>query len=96
MVNQRFNGADYDHERDSERLSNQLSRIFNVVKDGNWRSLKDIANLANAPQASVSAQLRHLRKPRFGSYTVEKKYVTDGLYRYRVDANSGSVDEGNN
>jgi hypothetical protein len=40
--------------------------------------------LTGAPPASVSAQLRHLRKPRFGGFTVEKRYLRDGLYTYRV------------
>ena len=39
------------------------------------------------PPESVSAQLRHLRKERFGSHTVEKKYLGDGLYVYRLIVN---------
>ena len=80
----RFNGADYDHERDSVRLTGQLLRIWNVVNDGRWRTLKDIANITGDPEASVSAQLRHLRKPRFGGHTVEREYINNGLYKYRV------------
>mgnify|MGYP003344064058 FL=1 len=80
----RFNGADYDHDRDSVRLTGQLLRIWNVVVDGQWRTLKDIAQRTGDPEASISAQLRHLRKPRFGGYTVEREYLYNGLYRYRV------------
>lgn len=39
------------------------------------------------PAASVSAQLRHLRKPRFGGFVVEKRPRGDrerGLWEYRL------------
>ncbi len=79
-----FNGGDYNHERDCARLSEQHTRIRNLMLDSNWRTLADISQITGDPPASVSAQLRHLRKPRFGSYVVEKEYLGDGLYQYRV------------
>jgi hypothetical protein len=80
----RFNGADYVPERDNARLTGQLLRIWNVVCDGEWRTLSEISQITGDPEASISAQLRHLRKPRFGGYEVEREHVKDGLYRYRV------------
>ena len=85
MLKQKFNGSDYDHERDSERLSSQLDRVFNVMKDGQWRSLHELSMQAKAPESSASAQLRHLRKKRFGGHTIEKKYLGNGLYLYRLE-----------
>lgn len=80
----RFDGAGYDPVRDNARLTNQLERVFDVMRDGRFRSLDRIAHEANAPAASVSAQLRHLRKPRFGGHTVNKSYQGDGLYLYQL------------
>lgn len=80
----RFNGADYDHERDSGRLSLQLQRVFNALKDGQWNTLEMLASKTGDPEASISAQMRHLRKNRFGAYIIEKRYVTNGLYEYRL------------
>lgn len=80
----RFDGSDYDRDRDDARLTGQLLRIWEVVQDQQWRTLSEIAKLTGDPEASVSAQLRHLRKPRFGSHTVEKMYIDKGLYKYRV------------
>lgn len=80
----RFDGADYVHERDCVRLTGQLERIFNVIKDGQWRTLNAIEAETDDPPASISAQLRHLRKPRFGSHIIEKKHVGNGLYIYRL------------
>lgn len=56
------------------------------MSDRKWRTLNEIATLTDDPPASVSAQLRHLRKPRFGSYRVERRrsFIDSGLYEYRV------------
>jgi hypothetical protein len=37
-----------------------------------------------APESSVSARLRDLRKPRFGGYQVERKYVFKGCFAYQL------------
>lgn len=84
----RFAGSDYQPMRDDVRLTGQLLRIWNVVSDQRWRSLDEIARATGDPPASISAQLRHLRKERFGAHTVEKEYLGDGLYRYRVLPNN--------
>ncbi len=80
----RFNGADYIPERDDVRLTGQILRVWDVVNDNRWHTLKEISDKTGDPEASISAQLRHLRKPRFGGYIVEREYINDGLYRYRV------------
>ena len=82
-----FNGDDYVPERDWKRLDKQIGRVFNCMKDGRWRTLNDIAAATKDPHASISAQLRHLRKDRFGAHTVEKKYIDSGLYKYRLLVN---------
>ena len=38
-----------------------------------WLTLEELAKLTHYPQASISAQLRHLRKPEYGGYVVEKR-----------------------
>ena len=80
----RFDGVDYDSKRDNARLTGQLLRIWDVVCDEKWRTLREIANLTGDPEASISAQLRHLRKPRFGGHTVERQHIDGGLYKYRL------------
>jgi len=80
----RFDGDDYEAKRDNARLTGQLLRIWDVVCDEKWRTLREIANLTGDPEASISAQLRHLRKPRFGGHTVERQHIEGGLYKYRL------------
>lgn len=84
---QRFDGSDYDPMRDDLRLTGQLLRIWHVVCDGAWYTLNQIAERTGDPPASISAQLRHLRKKRFGEHTLEKEYIQNGLFRYRVIPN---------
>ena len=43
------------------------------VPDGGWMTLREIAELTAYAEPSVSAQLRRLRKPRFGGFTVERR-----------------------
>lgn len=83
----RFDGETYDPDRDRERLSRQLYAVLDVMKDGKWRTLPDLASATQSPEASVSARLRDLRKPRFGSHIVERQYLRKGLFQYRLILN---------
>jgi len=84
-----FAGADYIPQRDDKRLLGQIDRIRNLMADGQWRTFEEIAAVTGDPTPSISAQLRHLREPKHGGYTVEKCYCGEGLYRYRLDPLSG-------
>jgi hypothetical protein len=79
-----FNGPDYVPERDDERLTGQILRVRNAMLSGDWKSLGQLESETGDPQASISAQLRHLRKPRFGSHVVEKRYCGNGVFEYRM------------
>lgn len=79
-----FNGPDLSKD-DEQRLVGQMKRVYDCMKDGQWRTLKQIAEITSAPEASVSAQLRNLRKPRFGGHVVERQNLGGGLYEYRLN-----------
>lgn len=79
-----FNGSDYDHDRDAPRLTDQLERVYSVLSDRGWHTLEGIAQITGDPTPSISAQIRHLRKARFGGWEIEKCYHGDGLYAYRL------------
>lgn len=68
-----FKGADYDPYYDKERLEKQLGRVWDCMKDGRWRTLREIEHITKDPQSSISAQLRNLRKPEFGGYQVNRR-----------------------
>lgn len=82
-----FSGETYCPQFDHDRLAGQIRRVFDCMKDGEWRTLGEIALLTGDGQASISAQLRNLRKQDFGSHVVEKRARGDrrsGLYEYRL------------
>lgn len=79
-----FDGPCYDHAADHERLTGQILRVFNLMRDGCWRSLGEIAAATGDPHASISAQLRHLRKAKFGGHRVDKRNRGGGLFEYRL------------
>src|SRR5580692_9176056 len=61
-----------------------LRRLREVIRDvmlsagqcATWLTLDELAKLARYPPASISAQLRHLRKPQNGAHTVVKRCRT--------------------
>lgn len=79
-----FDGSTYEHARDSSRLGDQMLAVYVVMADGQWRTLKQLAAEVGAPEASVSARLRDLRKPRFGGHRVERRYVCKGCFTYQL------------
>ena len=85
-----FDGSTYEEQQDQKRLTGQVKRIFSLMKDCQWRTLSEIESATGDPQSSISAQLRHLRKPRFGSHIVEKRSRgerANGLYEYQLTIN---------
>ena len=90
----RFDGPDYVPDLDRVRLTGQVKRVYALMRDAQWRTLNEISVDTGDPESSVSAQLRHLRKERFGSHTVEKRRRGDrttGLFEYRLLVNKGVV-----
>ena len=39
----RFDGQTFDPVLDADRLRRQLGRVFNVMRDGRWRTLRELA-----------------------------------------------------
>jgi hypothetical protein len=88
----KFDGKTYDPALDHDRLRTQLGRVYALMIDGRWRTLYEIAGrIRHGSEAAVSARLRDLRKPRFGSYRVlrrrcdpDRTYSAQGTWEYRV------------
>ncbi len=82
-------GPTFTAALDGRRVGDQMAAILDFMQDGTWRTLGEIEEATRYPQASVSAQLRHLRKPAFGSFQVGKRrrdtgHGTWGLWEYKV------------
>jgi hypothetical protein len=79
-----FGGDTFNERRDGDRLRAQLYRVYKVMYDGTWRTLEMISRETNDPITSISARLRDFRKRKFGGHIVERKYLHDGLWEYRL------------
>mgnify|MGYP003656898032 CR=1 FL=1 len=89
----KFDGSNYDAKNDKRRLTGQILRIFEAIKDSGWYTLDEIHIITRDPHASISAQLRNLRKDRFGAHTVDKRSRNDrsiGLWEYKLIVSDGS------
>ena len=90
----RIDGPEYAPKLDFARMQMQQARIRDAMIDGKWRTLDEIQALTLDPQPSISAQLRHLRKARFGGWTVDSRYRGPRkleIYEYRLSRPHGVV-----
>jgi hypothetical protein len=81
-----------------ERVATQLEVLRGVLLKAaereEWMTLGELAKNTDFPEASISAQLRHLRKKEHGGYRVEKRVreadeaprtgVKEMVWEYRV------------
>jgi hypothetical protein len=80
----RFDGETFDRERDGERLATLLGRVKAEMGDGQWKTLRHLAVKCKGSEASVSARIRDLRKPKFGGFNIEHRCVGSGVWEYRM------------
>ena len=88
-----FDGDAYNRKKDKNRLTGQLLDIVNVMKDGRWRTVEEIAQKTGHKETSISAQLRNLRKEKFGSNEVDKQRrggETSAEWEFRLTINLNS------
>jgi len=67
-----------DLREEPTQLAAILELMLRASKRGQWLTLDEIAGTTEFGEASVSAQLRHLRKARHGRYRVEKRRRSNG------------------
>ena len=82
-----FDGDTYEPEFDQSRLTTQMGRVWLALREGEWLSLGELAARVDAPEASVSARLRDLRKRRFGNHEVARRHRGErgsGLFEYQL------------
>jgi hypothetical protein len=86
-VNMDFSGKTFEIQHDGKRLRRQLEAVYEFMKAGGWWTLEDISTLTGYPQASISARLRDLRKPKFGSHVVNRRrrgHWSIGIFEYEL------------
>mgnify|MGYP000399636281 CR=1 FL=1 len=53
-------GRTFDVALDGRRLGAQQQRVCELMADGQWRTLREIADITGDPEASISARIRGL------------------------------------
>jgi len=94
MTSTSFDGATFSESRDGSRLASQLADVRTCLRDGCWWGLDDIQSRTGHPQASISARIRDLRKTRNGAHTIERRYLHNGLWQYRLKLPLGQLSLG--
>jgi len=83
-----FDGDAFDKAADQRRLSDQHRRVWAVMSDGAFRTLREIAQLTGDETHSISARLRDFRKEKFGRHTVQRRRRAEaerGIHEYRLE-----------
>ena len=87
-------GPDYEVPLDAPRIEKQHERIREYMRTVGWKTLAEIESATGDPQSSISAQLRHLRKPKFGGWVVDKRRREGhGTWEYRLSQPEPETDE---
>lgn len=93
----RHGDAGFDVRTDYERLNDQSRRVYDAIWDGQWRTLREIADITGDPEASISARLRDFRKTEFGTHTVERRRrggASAGTWEYACATMSAPPEDG--
>lgn len=78
-----FSGVTYSEPRDGQRLRTLLHRVLEALSDGEWHTLRELAERCGGSEASCSARIRDIRSPKKLNIPVEAEFVHRGLWRYR-------------
>src|SRR5271166_2679505 len=52
--------------------------MMSAAQCGTWLTLRELARMTNYGEPSISAQLRHLRKERYGAFVIDKQVRKGG------------------
>lgn len=69
-----------------KRFDTQLQILLSALRADRkrWWTLRDLSRVTNICETSLSAQLRNLRKPVNGEFTVDKRRLNTGEFEYRL------------
>jgi hypothetical protein len=87
-----FDGSTYDQQIDGIRLGKQLKAVYEIMKDGQWRTIYQLSQEVKSffgqdcPTQSASARLRDLRKPKFGGFKINRRRRNNsGTWEYSIN-----------
>lgn len=79
------NGSTFDPALDGERLNRQEALVYDVMKQGGWWTLREIADETGQPEASISARIRDFKNIHHMKTDKRRRgEETRGLWEYRI------------
>ena len=88
-----FDGAHYDPKLDHARLTKQMVAVAEVMSDGVWRTIQELAPLVFAKtgihyaHTGLDSCLRNFRKPRYGGHikiTRRRDRAERGIFEHKL------------
>ena len=89
-----FKGIGSENGEDRERLTGQFEGVWEIMRDGEYHTIKEVAEKTGEPAQSVGRQIRYIRSKPRGSHVLEREYRGHGIYAFRVDFEAVKGDEG--
>ena len=72
------------NEKQAKRVEGPRQRevlrdvMLSAAQCGSWLTLRELSRLTNYGETSITAQLRHLRKARYGAFVIDKQVRKSG------------------
>lgn len=88
--NTKFHGPSFDKDKDQVRLSANVLKIFNLMKDGRRVTKRDLVRVCppGTSDETASRAMRSLRAPENGEHIIHTYRVNDsGLHEYSLEIN---------
>jgi len=86
--NSHFHGHTYDKNRDHVRLTKKIKELYDLMKDGTWRTVAEIHEILGHKHSTIDANLRNLRREDKGYHqTPGRKRNGIGDFEYKLIPN---------
>jgi hypothetical protein len=79
-----FRGRGVRTVKDESRLGGLYRKVFDLMKDQHWRTLREIQLNTGGLDGSISRMLRYMDDPYVGGHHKENRQRAPGLWEYRI------------
>lgn len=79
-----FHGCTFNEALDGDRLRGIRKRVFDVMKDGLWRTKEEIAAITGDKEESIGRRLRELKAMGYGYEIHRRGDPKLGIWEYKI------------
>lgn len=84
LVTGHFHGKGVKTAKDEQRLASLYDRVFEVVKDGRWRTCAEIQALTGGEKESINRMLRYMDDPFVGRHHKNSRIRSGNLWEHQI------------